>query len=91
MTYVKLRRHAPEAQALTRCVVCGDQDAAHVTGHVLAGQPGMAAVDGGMCEACAQVIADTAETLGPSLSLDVQESQPQAGGHEITTPASERL
>jgi hypothetical protein len=70
MTFMLLRRDAPEVRSLTRCGLC------HVGGaprdHLLAGQPGLGGAGLGLCKACGDVLLNVTRAYGRELLFHVE-------------------
>ena len=86
MTVVRLQRHAPEANNVQVCAVCGTTDGNSVTDHVQVGPPGTPTHDEGVCETCGAVLHRVVDRYGQQLTMLVNEAQNQPSDREITTP-----
>jgi hypothetical protein len=75
MALLKLRRHAPEAQAQDTCSVCGARRPEDTKDHLLVGTPGTPTHDGAVCEACGTALDHVVQKFGGNLSISVEESQ----------------
>jgi hypothetical protein len=86
MTFVRLRRHAPEAQSAETCSVCGARRPGDTKDHLLVGTPGTPAHDGAVCAGCGGVLDQVVRKFGSDLTVTVEEAQRQASDREITLP-----
>jgi hypothetical protein len=85
MTVIRLQRHAPEADSVQVCAVCGTTDRSQVTDHVQVGPPGTPTHDEGICDRCGAVLDRVVGRYGPQLTMLVSEAQQHPSGREITT------
>ena len=78
MAFVRLRRHAPEAQTQDTCSVCGARRPADTKDHMLVGPPGTPVFDGAVCEACGTTLDQVVRKVGGNLTVTVEEAQREA-------------
>ncbi len=74
MVLVRLRRRAPEVDAVERCSLCGKDDVASVGDHLLVGEPGSAQLDGGLCGTCGDVLDHLVQRFGSQFSVVVEDA-----------------
>jgi hypothetical protein len=84
MAFVRLRRHAPEAQSTQVCSVCGARRTKDTKDHLLVGAPGTPSHDGAVCEACGTALDNVVRKFGSQLTVSVEEAQREASDGEIT-------
>jgi hypothetical protein len=82
MVFVQLRRRAPEVQGITRCSICGVNHPHLLPDHLLIGSPGIPREQGAVCETCGRVLEQIAAKLGPTLTVQVEHAQREAGARE---------
>jgi hypothetical protein len=86
MAFIRLRRHAPEAQSRETCSLCGARRRGDTKDHLLVGTPGTPSHDGAVCDACGTALDQTVRKFGGDLTVTVEESQREASEREITLP-----
>jgi hypothetical protein len=87
MALLRLRRHAPEAQSVDTCGVCGARRPDQSKDHLLVGQPGTPSYNGAVCEACGTTIDQVANKFGGDLNITIEEAQREATDKEVTRGA----
>ncbi len=86
MAFIRLRRHAPEAQSTEMCSVCGARRPKDTKDHLMVGPPGTPAHDGAVCEACGTALDNVVRKFGADLTVTVEEAQHEASDRDITLP-----
>jgi hypothetical protein len=91
MVLVKVRRSAPEMKPVAECLVCGVKDSEHVCDHLLVGTPGAPEQDGGVCDACSNVLGQVAEKFGGTVTVSVKEEDHQPPKVGTTSAVESRV
>ena|SRR5579859_5796718 len=88
MAFVRLRRHAPEAQSADVCSVCGAHSPSETKDHLLVGPPGTPVFDGAVCQACGTALDQVVQKAGANLTVSVEEAQREPSRRD--TPLASR-
>ena len=86
MAFLRLRRHAPEAQSHATCSLCGSRRQGDTKDHLLVGTPGTPSHNGAVCEACGTALESVVRNFGDGLTITVEEAQRNASDRDITVP-----